>query len=350
MKRSRPTMKDVAKRAGVSTATVSLVVRGSSQIPADTADRVRAAMSELGYVYNRLAGNLRAGTNPTYGLLVTNPRNPWFTELIMGVEQSLVDTEEMVVTAFSLGGARREHTMATKLAGQGISGLVFMPSSEYTDEQLDTLSRSLGIPVTMLIHASAPRHDTVLIDDHEAGRLLGAHLVDIGARNIAFLGGFPDRLNVNARLAGLREAVTAAYPDAVLTEVPDEIRTYELNNGGVLTETLLAQSAELPDAIVCFNDAYAVGVYAALRRAGLHPGVDVAIAGFDDIPIAQQLAVPLTTVNTRPGEVGLAALESLRRRVADPQGTPQVQYVTPELVVRESTTSWRKALSREQGA
>ncbi|MDO5512006.1 LacI family DNA-binding transcriptional regulator [Corynebacterium sp.] len=336
MKRSRPTMKDVAHRAGVSPATVSLVVRGSSQIPTDTAERVRTAMEELGYVYNRLAGNLRGGTTPTFGLLVTNPRNPYFAEVIMAVERSLADTEEMVVTAFSLGGARREHTMATKLAGQGISGLVFMPSNEYDDTQLDGLRRALGIPVTMLIHSTAPGHDSVLIDDHRAGALLGAHLADIGVRRVAFLGGLPDRRNVTARLDGLR----AALPAGTVTHIPDEALSYEFSTGGHLADRALALDDGPPEAIVCFNDAYAIGVYASLRRAGLRPGVDTAVAGFDDIPLSRELGVPLTTVNTQPGAMGLAALESLRRRIAEPQSPPRIEVMAPELVVRESTTTW----------
>lgn len=339
MKRTRPTMKDVAQRAGVSTATVSLVVRGSSQIPDDTAARVRAAMSELGYVYNRLAGNLRGGTTPTFGLLVTNPRNPYFAEVIMAIERSLADTEEMVVTAFSLGGARREHTMATKLAGQGISGLLFMSSSEYTDDQLDSLSRSLGIPVTMLIHACASQHDSVLIDDRAAGRLLGAHLAEIGVRRIAFLGGYADRLNVTARLDGLRESL-AAVPDAEVIHIPDELLSYEFTTGATLTDQALALEGGPPDAIVCFNDAYAVGVYASLRRAGVSPGEEIAVAGFDDIPLAQELGVPLTTVNTRPAQIGLTALDVLRHRIAHPQSPPRTEIMDPELVVRDSTTMW----------
>ncbi|MDO5670262.1 MAG: LacI family DNA-binding transcriptional regulator [Corynebacterium sp.] len=340
MKRTRPTMKDVAQHAGVSTATVSLVVRGSSQIPDDTAARVRASMSELGYVYNRLAGNLRGGTTPTFGLLVTNPRNPYFAEVIMSIERSLADSEDMVVTAFSLGGARREHTMATKLAGQGISGLLFMSSSEYSDEQLDALTRSLGIPVTMLIHASAPQHDSVLIDDRVAGQQLGSHLAGIGVRRVAFLGGFAERLNVTARLEGLRESL-AAVADSELIHIPEEKLSYEFTTGSTLTDQALAMDGGPPDAIVCFNDAYAVGVYASLRRAGVAPGEDIAVAGFDDIPLARELGVPLTTVNTRADQIGLTALDVLRHRIVEPQSPPRTEIMHPELVVRDSTLTWR---------
>ena len=141
-------------------------------------------------------------------------------------------------------------------------------------------------------------------------------------------------------------ALTAA--DSVL--VPIQCEYYALEGVTALMSTIsrvqkslnqaLALEGGPPDAIVCFNDAYAVGVYASLRRAGVSPGEEIAVAGFDDIPLAQELGVPLTTVNTRPAQIGLTALDVLRHRIAHPQSPPRTEIMDPELVVRDSTTMW----------
>lgn len=129
-------------------------------------------------------------------------------------------------------------------------------------------------------------------------------------------------------------------PGANVVEWPDDDRHYELSAGAILADRVLA--TEVPQGLVTFNDAYAFGATTSLRRAGIEPGRDVALASFDDIAMVSEFAVPLTTVRTFPDRMGREALRLLRRRLAHPHAPPRRTVITPELVVRESTQNWRQ--------
>lgn len=343
----RPTMKDVALSAGVSTTTVSLVVRGDSQIPDCTAKRVHQAIKDVGYVYNRLAGNLRGGGATTFGILVTNPRNPYFRELIMAVEQALADSDDMAVSTFSLGGKRREAALATKLAGQGISGLMFMPREPYSDHDMQEINARLGIPVVQLIHDSAPAFDHVIVDEYAAGYLLGEHLAELNPDNLLFIGGSTSNSVLRQRVAGIQDGLAKHLPDKEIPvcEAAATNGNYEFSENLNLVADALDRchknlDGAAPDVVVCFNESYLVGALMTLRDRGFMPGDDVAVAAFGDLPVLSGpgFGMSTTVVNIHPEQFGLKALEVLRNRIADPDLPPQRAVIAPKLVVGDSTT------------
>lgn len=354
MSTKRPTMKDVALSAGVSTTTVSLVVRGDSQIPECTAKRVHQAIKDVGYVYNRLAGNLRGGGATTFGILVTNPRNPYFRELIMAVEQALADSDDMAVSTFSLGGKRREVSLATKLAGQGISGLMFMPRDPYSDLDMQELHARLGIPVVQLIHDAAPAFDHVIVDEYAAGYLLGEHLAELDPNNVLFIGGSPTNAVLRQRVAGIQDGLAKHLPgkEVPVCEAASAGGQYEFSDNLNLIADALDRcqnnlDGAAPDVVVCFNENYLVGTLMTLRDRGFKPGEDVAVAAFGDLPVLSRpgCGMSTTAVNIHPEQFGLKALEVLRNRLSDPDMPPQHVVISPKLVVGDSTRLRIKAKS-----
>ncbi len=331
---SAVSIRDVAIRAGVSVGTVSNVLNRADKVSPAAAQRVLAAIEELGYVRNDAARQLRAGRSTSVGLIVLDVRNPFFTDVARGAEDAASLAGLSVLVGNSDENIARESAYLDLFEEQRVHGVLISPFGDVTP-RLARL-RSRGIPAVLVDRLSADRaFSSVSVDDVAGGRLAVEHLIDAGRSRIAFVGGPMEIRQVSDRLEGARQAVAAGRASLeVLTTA-----ALTVLEGRLVGQELLARpAAERPDAVFAANDLVAMGLLQALVMNGtlLVPG-DIALIGFDDIDFASAAVVPLSSVRQPSQLIGETALRILLEEAADPDLAPQQVVFQPELVVRAST-------------
>lgn len=334
----RITLEDVSKAAGVSRSTASLVVRGSSRIPESTALKVREAMDQLGYVYNRQAANLRQSRSMTIGLIVTEIINPYFAELAMAVDQITHDAGYTIFIGYSRDLADRQHEIIASMIERQVDGLLLLPAPDTDPEKLAKQVNAANVPVVLLARRFAG-FDYVGSENVKGATMLGEHLSALGCRTVAFLGGRPAP-SLTEREEGLRDSLE--HKGCELWSV-DEFRSSITPEGGATAVGRLFDLGRLPDAVVAYNDIVAEGVYGEMRRRGLEPGRDIAVASFDDTRIAAGQLPPMTSVAGFPQQIGTTGAEMLMKRLADGNSDlpTQLTLIQPQLKIRSSTATWR---------
>jgi LacI family transcriptional regulator len=337
----RVTLADVSRHVGLSRSAVSLVVNDSPNIPESTKSRVRQAMAELGYVYNRQAAMLRNQRSMTLGLIMTEVRNAYFGELVMAVEEAAYENGYTVLTCYSRDEADRQDIQLRRLLERGIDGLVIQPASDTTADRIEAWQRTAGVPTVLLARHFGLPHDYAGADNRLAGELVGRHLASIGARSVAMVGGPPATSTGTERRAGVELALAGT---GVQISPPEPISSPTNSAGGAAATAALLDHGELPEAIVAYSDAIATGLYAELHKRGLRPGLDVAIASFDDLPESEHLVPPLTSAATFPADIGAASTALLLQRLDGASGGDEVSHVLiePRLRIRASTVLWRR--------
>lgn len=328
---ARVTLKDVAVAAGVSRATASLVLRGSPRIPEQTAERVRAAMAELGYVYDRAAAMMREHRTMTVGLVMTDLRNPFFAELTMALEDALHREGFTVLVGWSRDETARQGELLRTMAERRVDGLFLLPAQGTSADDVADVEAG-DVPVVQLARRTGPHGSYAGPDNVAAGRLLGEHLREIGVRRAVLLGGPAESSARTERVAGLLDGARGAL---VLDNVPAAELPAPADPAAVAA--VLDDLGPL-DCLVGYNDVVAIAAGAALRARGVEPGTAIAVAGFDDVPSAAHQAPPLTSVATHPDLVGAACAAEMLARIGG--AAPQSRLVEPDLHVRASTTAW----------
>ncbi|ASY64755.1 Transcriptional regulator, LacI family [Sinorhizobium sojae CCBAU 05684] len=333
MAKERVTVVDIARAAGVSKSTVSLVLQSSPLVNEVTRAKVNAAIRELGYVYNRGAANLRQAKSKIIGIVVNDLTNSFFAELAVGVDsvvqaagfvQFLANTGERIGRQREVIASMREH---------GVSGLIVSPARGTQAADLAPLVAS-GMPVVLVVRDIAGAGVSSLTSDNHAGAIAAVrHLVERGHRRIAFLGGFPDTAVFEARMHGYRDALGEAGLDS-----PEElvIGSAPSRAGGVTAIEQAMMLKERPTAALCFNDAVAFGVCDGLRARRLEPGADFAVIGFDDVIEAKTAVPALTTVSVDPQGMGERAAELLLKQIGAGRAEAQAIVSPVRLVVRQS--------------
>ncbi|MCD5344863.1 LacI family DNA-binding transcriptional regulator [Agromyces sp. H3Y2-19a] len=329
-------VRDVAAAASVSVGTVSNVLNRPDKVAPATVERVLAAIEELGFVRNDAARQLRAGRSRSIGFVVLDVRNPFFTEVARGAETRAADAGLTVLLGTSDEDIERERVYVDLFEEQRVHGVLISPLADDLP-RLQRL-RDRGTPVVLVDRQAHDRSfSSVAVDDIAGGRLAAEHLLGLGRRRIAFVGGPESIRQVADRLEGARRAV-AEVPDASLEVVPTENLT--VLQGRAAGEVLRARpAAERPDAVFAANDLLAMGVLQALVMRGdaKVPG-DIALIGYDDIDFAAAAVVPLSSIRQPAALIGHTAVDLLLREAdADDDFTPEQVVFQPELVVRAST-------------
>ena len=327
----RADIKDVARQAGVSVGTVSNVLNRPDFVTDSTRERVQAAIAELHFVRNGTARQLRAGRPMTVGVVVLDLGNAFYTELVRGIEDRLAADGLLMMLCSSDEDPDRERRYLRQFAEQGVCGLLIAPFR--TSPQWLASLTAMQTPVVLLDTHSTDL-PSVGVDNVLGARLAVRHLLDNGHRRILLANGPRDLQQCRDRAAGAREAVRSAGldPAEVLPEscLPDT--TAEAGATGMLAawDTGLEVTA-----VCCVNDAVALGVMWALRDRGVIIPDTVAVVGYDDIPLARELAVPLSSVRQPMREMGW--------RAADLLLSNRLEHISfaPELVIRASST-WRR--------
>jgi LacI family transcriptional regulator len=329
-------IKEVARHAGVSIGTVSTVLNRPELVAPATRQRVLDVISELGYVRNDSARALRAGHSRTIAVVVLDVANPFFTDVVRGVEAATDGSGSMVIICNSGEDPARERRHLDQLEEQRVRGVLITPVGRDIGERLDRFARR-GIPVVLVDRgAGAPDRCSVAVDDVLGGRLAAEHLVGLGHRRIAYVGGPMAIAQVADRHAGASAVVErTAGARLRIFDVPT-LTTAPGREAGRRIADLPA--AERPTAVFCANDLLALGVLQEMTVRGLGVPGDVSILGYDDIEYAAAAAVPLSSVAQPRERLGRTAAELLFDEVNDgaEHHHRQVLY-DPELVVREST-------------
>ena len=331
----RVTQRDVARLAGVSQTTVSLVLSGASttSIPPETLERVQAAMRELGYVPNRWAQALKTNRTMTIACVVPDISNPFYPSLLRGLQAVADDAGYDVITVNTDGTAEREQRFLNwSLEGRvdGVIGVFFTLRAADFKPLTDA---DIGV---VRIESSTKKDgplpvDNLFIDNEAAAAAMTRHLIARGYRRIAMIAGIGGPQE--GRLRGYEAALVEAGRKPLI--VADE--AFNEDGGFRAAQQLLAQ-ANRPDAIFAANDLMAIGAMAAARDAGFAIPDDVAIAGFDDIFAARLVTPALTTIAQFQYDLGAAAAEVLLDRLRRGNVGPGTSQAMPFRLIERSST------------
>ncbi|MGW0792059.1 LacI family DNA-binding transcriptional regulator [Streptomyces sp. NPDC002911] len=321
----RVTIADVAREAGVSKTTVSRVINRKGEVDGSTAARVREVIAVLGYVPSSGAVGLARGSSRTVGMLVPSLTWPWMGEVLQGVVDTVEAADYGLLLFTCNRGAESVERFTTQVSARAFDGLVVV-EPENTLDQLTALHRS-GLPIVLIDdRGHHPEFPSVVTTNHEGGASAARHLRTAGRTGPLVVTG-PEHFGcVRDRLAGFRSVLpTELVVDGDFTE----------RGGRLAVEELLAAGTRF-DSVFAHNDISAAGVLRALRAAGRRVPDDIAVVGFDDIPMAEHTEPPLTTVRQPARQMGEAAARLLLSRLGG-TAVPDGPVVLPtELVVRHS--------------
>jgi LacI family transcriptional regulator len=320
----------VAALAGVSTATVSNTLNHPEQVAATTRARVERAMADLHFVKNASARQLRMGQSLMVGAIVLDISNPFYTALIRGIEDRLAADDCTLMICSSDEDPLKEARFMRLFAEQGVRGVLLTPSGDPA-EPLTYLDR-LGIPA-VLLDAESDQVSSVSVDHVAGARQAVGHLLDQGHRRIAFVNGPPDLKQCRDRAQGAWEAVKERSLDPAAVLVAQSLPSMSAASGQAGLARLLDRSDPRPTAVFCVNDVVAMGVIRELRNRHLAVPQDVAVVGYDDIPFAEELITPLSSVRQPMHDLGWSAVDLL---LTEPDRHRHITF-TPQLVVRASS-------------
>jgi LacI family transcriptional regulator len=340
----RVTIADVAARAGVHKATVSraLNARTEHQVNSVTAKRVQRVARELGYVPNVIARGLRTNLSMTIGVILPDLTNPLFPPIVRGIESHLSGRSYTALVVNTDGNDDAELAAFESLLERRVDGLIVATGK--VEHHLLADAHNRGVPVVMLNRGTARADYPLVVGDDPKGVTDAVeHLVRLGHRDLVHLAGPADFTTSQARA----EAFTASagrHPGVRHSITP--ALAFSIAAGETATAQLLARPEELPTGIVAGNDLIAVGVLRALRAHGLSSPRDVSVVGFNDMPFAEDLNPPLTTVRIPHHEMGVQAARLLLEGIQS--GTQNAITITlpAELVVRASTARPRANVIR----
>ena len=326
-------MKDVARIAGVSTSTVSHVINKDRFVSEAITAKVDAAIKSLNYAPSALARSLKLNQTRTIGMLITASTNPFYSELVPGVERSCFERGYSLVLCNTEGDEQRMNRNLETLMQKRVDGLLLL-CTETHQPSPEIMQRYPSVPTVMMDWAPFDG-DSDLIQDNSllGGDMATKYLIDQGYTRIACIAGPLDKTPARLRLEGYQAAMARAgltVPEGYVIS-----SDFEFGGGFSAMQKLLTLSA-LPQAVFIGNDAMAVGAYQALYQGGLRIPQDMALVGYDDIELARYMTPPLTTIHQPKDELGELAIDVLIHRMADPGQKQQRVQLTPELVVRGS--------------
>jgi len=331
--RQRPTIYDVARLAGVSTATVSRALNGTGQIAASTRATIEAAVEQLGYRPNTIARSLVTKTTQTIALLLPDITNPFYAALVNGIQQTaLSHGHTMLLCTTESDAEREEHYLrvlrAKQVDGALVDGLVLPP---------DRIARFVedGFPIVCLDRDIDSRSiPLVQVDNRLGGRIATEHLIDLGHTRIGHVTGAGELGISDERLAGYRDALSGAGLPVDFQLVEEGRFT---DDGGHDAARRLLEREPGVTAIFAANDLSALGVLNAVAEAGKRVPDDVSVVGFDDLHLSAYTAPPLTTIRQPAVEIATLATEILIGLTKGREVEEMRHLLEPELVIRAST-------------
>jgi LacI family transcriptional regulator len=333
-----PTIRDVAKRAGVSAATVSHTINGTRFVDPATQERVRQAIAEIGYRPNYMARGLRRRESHTLGLIIPDNTNPFFAEMARTIEDAGFVAGYSVVLCNSDRSIDKEADYVDLLLSKQVDGIILASAHARPDiiEQI----RSAGAPVVLVPGELGDFDvDILMTDDVAAGRIAAQHLVDLGHTRIACITGPRTTSASYGRVAGF-ETVLAEHGLALAASARGDFRAER----GRDAMAELLDSGETFTAVFAANDLTAIGALQTLYQRGIRVPDDISLMGFDNMQLTSLVTPRLTTVAHSLPEIGPLTIDLLRDRIANPAAEPRRVLLAASLVVRDSTAPPPEAL------
>jgi LacI family transcriptional regulator len=322
------TIKDVARAAGVSVATVSRALNGAENVLPDTKQRILEVARELRFTPSGAARSLITRRTDTIGALLPDLHGEYFSELIRGIDQAARARGLHLLVSSSHDDAD-EAAKALRAMNGRVDGLLVMSPHADADFLSNNLPANLPA-VLMNTDVDLPGHARFVIDNFGGALTMARHLASAGRKRIAFIGGPAGNHEAQERLRGYRAGLLAGMDELVFEGDFTE-------EAGRLAGRRIVQSKQRPDAVFAANDMMAIGCLGALAEAGLAVPEDIALVGFDDIPIARYVAPALSTIRVPIAALGAAALDALVKSMESPSAAAGHPTVMPvELVLRRS--------------
>lgn len=330
------TMKDIAKLAKVSTSTVSHVINQSRFVSDEISQRVKDAARELNYSPSVLARSLKINRTKTIGMLVTTSTNPFFGEVVKGVERNCYQQGYSLILCNTEGDNRRMHESINTLLQKRVDGLILMCSS-LEGERFEVFEQHKDIPVVVMdwgpmLFTSDKIQDNSLY----GGYLATKHLIDSGHKQIGCITGPLTKHQAQMRYEGYTRALKEFNLEGKSDWIVES--DFECEGGYKAFKTMLSKGP-LPSAIFVCNDMMAMGVINAASEHGICIPKDVSVIGYDDIYMSKFMNPPLTTIHQPKFRLGKAAVEALLRKLEDSSLETQLVQLEPTLVIRATVQS-----------
>lgn len=339
---SKVTIHDVAKKAGVSIGTVSAVLNRKGTVRDTTRRRVQQAIDELNYRPNAAARRrLQPGSNKSIGLVIKEMQNPYFAEVIIGVQQEASAHGYGVLVVSSERTFELEQQLVELLVAKDVEGIIINP---LLDDKADLSHlfelKRRNIPLVLLESVKGMQASMVDVDNVAASKAAVTYLIERGHQRIVHFAGPRYSMHSDERIEGVRRAFSAqrhVFDDHDIVHAG--ARLQDGYRAGV--EFFRDRGEDRPTAVTCYNDLVALGLIRALRALDLRVPEDVSVIGYDDIDMATYAGIPLTTVRVPKVEMGKQATKMVIRHIEDPDagaGSAEKVFLEAELIKRESTT------------
>jgi len=329
----RASIRDVAARAGVSVTTVSHTLNATRFVSDAAKTKVHEAAHALGYVPSEIARGLKHNTTRTLGMLVPNNSNPYFAEIIRGVEHHCYGAGYSLLLCNSNDDAQRQTDHLRVLAERRVDGIVLVASGD--DDDIVACCKDLRLPLVLVDREiDSIAVDLIEVDHAAGGELATAHLLAMGHPRVACIVGPADLRPSQQREAGWRRALERAGVSPRADEI--ERGDFGPQSGAAAMQQLL-RSAQPPTAVFVCNDMMAIGALHAAHEAGVDVPRQLSIVGFDDIELAAYTSPPLTTVAQPKEAIGTGAAGLLLERLREGRTAPRRAILQPELHLRAST-------------
>jgi LacI family transcriptional regulator len=329
----RASIRDVAARAGVSVTTVSHTLNGTRFVSDEAKAKVHEAAHALGYVPSEVARGLKHNTTRTLGMLVPNNSNPYFAEIIRGVEHHCYGAGYSLLLCNSNDDPQQQADHLRVLAERRVDGIVLVASGD--DDSIVAGCKDLRLPLVLVDREiDAIAVDLIEVDHAAGGELATAHLLSLGHARVACIVGPADLRPSQQREAGWRRALAGA---GIAPRADEIVRGDFGPESGAAAMRRLLQSPQRPTAVFVCNDMMAIGALHAAHEAGIAVPEELAIVGFDDIELAAYTSPPLTTVAQPKEAIGTGAAGLLLERLREGRSEPRRAILQPELHRRAST-------------
>jgi LacI family transcriptional regulator len=331
-------MKQVAERAGVSTSTVSHVINNTRVVSDDVRERVLALIAEMRYIPSAVARSLKNDKTQTIGMMIPNNSNPYFAELIQGIEDASFKLGYNIILCNAYDDPEKQAAYIRVLMEKRIDGLILVSSG--SSDELSRLLASQNIPMVLVDReVEGVEADFVEADHEQGGYIATKYLIDLGHRDIACVSGPIDLLPSRDRVVGYLRALKEA---GIRFRLDYLVRSDFTSEGGYNAFTQLLALKQPPTAIFASNDLMAIGGICAASEARVRIPEDLSVMGYDDIALASFSTPRLTTVAQPKYEMGELTARVLVDRIAGVNRAPHREKLQSELIVRQSTAPLRK--------
>ena len=330
------TIREVARAAGVSVATASRALNGLSSVTTETRARIEIAAAELDYVPHSGARSLTRRKTDTIGVILPDLYGEFFSEIIRGIDQVVQGAGKHLLLS-NMHGSAEETRLAIRAMRGRVDGLLVMPP----DSRAETLGGKLAAGMPTVILNARPDDDStpfVAVDNHAGAKLVTEHLIERGARHLIHIGGPAQNRDASERERGFRDVVRSRLGVCDPRIIAGNFR----EDGGRLAALEILNDRSPCDAVFAANDMMAVEFMSAMREAGVAIGIDLMVAGFDDIPLARYVMPQLTTVHSDILRLGAAAAELVLRLLDDDEASgARGLVIAPTLAIRDSSAGRR---------